>query len=76
MSLGDAEYEEFIDILDNSQGGLLRVFSDAVLPIVEALTGGNAHQHRPFKLEEITVSDIIKCPKGSQALLELLTDTT
>lgn len=76
MSLGDAEYEKFIDILDSSQGGLLRVFSNAVFPIVKALTGGYVNQHRPFKLKEITVSNIIKCPKGSQALLELVTETT
>jgi hypothetical protein len=76
MGLADADYEKFVDILDNSQGDLLRAFSDAVLPVVQALTGGNAQQRRPFKLEKVTVSDIMRYPKGSQTLLELVTETT
>jgi hypothetical protein len=76
MGLADAEYEKFVEILDNSQGDLLRAFSGAVLPVVQALTGDNAHQQRPFKLEKVTVSDIMRYPKGSQTLLELVTETT
>jgi hypothetical protein len=76
MSLNDVGYGRLVDILDQSQGNLLRAFGTAVLPIVEALIGGSAHPQRSFKLEKVTASDITKCSKGSQALLELFSETT
>jgi hypothetical protein len=44
MSPADAEYDKFVDILDESQGTLLWAFSSSVLPVVQALTEGSAHQ--------------------------------
>jgi hypothetical protein len=76
MSLNDVDYGRLVDILDKSQGALLRSFSTAVFPVVQALTGGSAHPQKSFKLEKATASDIMKYSKGSLALLELFSETT
>jgi hypothetical protein len=74
MTLTDAEYRNTVDILDRSQGFLLRDFSNAVLPAVEALTIGNLQEQREFNLEKVTLSDITRYPKGSTSFLELISE--
>lgn len=72
MTPNDVEYAEFLDILDKSQGDLLRGFSRAVLPTVRALTLGGVHEWRLFDIGWMTVDDIMKYPKGSSVFLELI----
>ncbi|KAI5363468.1 hypothetical protein J4E82_011568 [Alternaria postmessia] len=72
MTLDDAEYAEFLDILDKSQGDLLRGLGRAVLPTVQALTLGGVHEWRLFDAGKTTVDDIINYPKGSSVFLELI----
>lgn len=72
MTPTDSEYAKFVDILDKSQGDLLRNLSMAVLPTVQALTFGGVHEQRVFDIEKMTVADIVKYPKGSSAFLELI----
>jgi hypothetical protein len=74
MTPNDSEYTEFVDILDKSQGNLLRGLGKAVLPVVQALTLGGVHEQRLFDMERITVDDITKYPKGSLAFLELMNE--
>ncbi|OWY53982.1 hypothetical protein AALT_g11689 [Alternaria alternata] len=72
MTPNNVEYAEFLDILDKSQGDLLRGLSRAVLPTVQALTLGDVHEWRLFDVGDITVDDIMKYPKGSSVFLELI----
>jgi hypothetical protein len=72
MTPTDSEYAKFVDILDRSQGDLLRDLSMAVLPTVQALTFGGVHERRVFDIEKMTVGDIVKYPKGSLPFLELI----
>jgi hypothetical protein len=72
MTPTDSEYAKFMDILDRSQGDLLRGLSTAVLPTVQALSSGGMHERRLFDVENMTVDDIVKYPKGSLAFLELI----
>jgi hypothetical protein len=72
MTPTDTNFAEFVDILDNSQGDLLRAISRAVEPALQALIIGGVHEQRLFHIEKITVDDITKYPKGSSAFLELL----
>jgi hypothetical protein len=72
MTPNDVEYAEFLDILDKSQGDLLRGLGRAVLPTVQALTLGGVHEWRLFDVGKITVDDIMKYPKGSSVFLELI----
>ncbi|CAN9259486.1 unnamed protein product [Alternaria alternata] len=72
MTLNDVVYAEFLDILDKSQGDLLRGLGRAVLPTVQALTLGGVHEWRLFDAGKTTVDDIINYPKGSSVFLELI----
>jgi hypothetical protein len=69
MTPNDKEYTEFVGILIKSQGDLLRGLGMAVLPAVQALTFGGAHEQRLIDMEKMTVDDITKYPKGSSAFL-------
>ncbi|KAH4042539.1 hypothetical protein HBH49_248420 [Parastagonospora nodorum] len=70
----DAEYARFLEILDRSQGNLLRAFSAAVLPVVQALTIGTPPERGRFKMEDITTNAIAKYPKGSLDFLDLISE--
>jgi hypothetical protein len=72
MTLTDIKYAQFVDILDKSQGDLLRTLSKAILSTVQALTVGGVRKQRLFDIEKMTVDDIAKYPKGSLAFLELI----
>jgi hypothetical protein len=74
MTPTDIEYAEFVDILDMSQGDLLRDLGRAVLPAVQALTLGGLHEQRLFDMEKMGVDDITKYPKGSLAFFELINE--
>ncbi|CAN9431027.1 unnamed protein product [Alternaria alternata] len=72
MTLSDVEYAKFLDILDKSQGDLLRGLGRAVLPTMQALTLGGVHEWRLFDAGKTTVDDIVNYPKGSSVFLELI----
>ena len=70
----DIDYARFLDVLERSQGDLLRGLSRAILPAVQALTVGGQHEQRLFDTEKVTVEDIAKYPKGSLAFLQLISE--
>ncbi|KAH7393796.1 hypothetical protein DE146DRAFT_721986 [Phaeosphaeria sp. MPI-PUGE-AT-0046c] len=72
--LTNVEFSKLVDSLHESQGALLQSFSAAVLPVVQALTGESAYPQRLFKLEKVIASDIMRYSKGSQVLLELVSE--
>lgn len=77
MSLTDSEFQEFVEILDNSQGNMLRQYSAAVAPMVRALTAGySEHQQGMLDFEQVSMGDILKHPKGSPELLNLIQELT
>jgi hypothetical protein len=73
MSPTDVDYVRFLEILDKSQGNLVRGLSTAILPVVQALTIGGLHEQH-FKIETITMNDIAKYPKGSTDFLKLISE--
>jgi hypothetical protein len=74
MSPTDVDYVRFLEILDRSQGNLVRGLSTAILPVVQALTIGGLHEQQHFKIETITMNDIAKYPKGSTDFLKLISE--
>jgi hypothetical protein len=49
----DIDYAKFVDILDKSQGDLLRGLARAVLPAVQALLVGGVHEQRLFNIGKV-----------------------
>ncbi|KAJ5778662.1 hypothetical protein N7520_001908 [Penicillium odoratum] len=70
----DTEFKLLIDILEESQGGLLRQFSSAAEGIVRHLIYEDTDHAGPFLLETIDSKEIFKHPKGSPRLLEILNE--
>jgi hypothetical protein len=68
----DAIFEEFLAILDRSQGDSLRRFSRAVSPIVESVLQGRVEESEVFPIEHVQKEKILELPKGSDALLHLI----
>lgn len=59
-------------ILEESQGDLLRKMSAAATPAFEHILYEDMRQQNLFALERQTPEDILKLPKGSQELRNLL----
>lgn len=74
MAPTDVEFARFVDVLERSQGHLLRNHSRAMLPAVRALTVGPMHEDRTFHIEKMTTEDFTKYSKGSPVFLELMSD--
>lgn len=72
MTPTDADYAKFVDILDKSQGDLLRALSKVVSPALQALTSGGVYKQRLFHTGNLTVDEVITYPKGSLAFLEYI----
>ncbi|KAJ5950268.1 uncharacterized protein N7479_008681 [Penicillium vulpinum] len=65
-------FENFVKILEESHGDILRELSRAAKSAFEHLLYEDRRRQNPFALEEMTTEDILKIPKGSQELLPLL----
>lgn len=74
MGPTQVEYAMFIDVLEKSQGDLLRSHSRAILSALRALTVGPFHEKRTFDIEKLTINDFAKYPKGSPEFLKLISD--
>jgi hypothetical protein len=72
LGLDNTRFDEFIRLLDRSQGSLLRDFSDAVFPPVSALLEGRLEEEGPSLLERVSEDQILVLPKGSAELLQLI----
>lgn len=72
MSLDDAAFNVVMGILEQSQGDMLRRFSQASRPVVDALVHGKVKESASFPIELVNTNEIIDSPKGSEALLHCL----
>lgn len=68
-------FRKFVLILEQSQGSILRQFSNAVVDIVDSIFRGTLHRSGTFAIEDIERTQILEQPKGSPRLLELLSQT-
>ncbi|KAJ5496437.1 hypothetical protein N7463_008424 [Penicillium fimorum] len=68
----DEVFGNFVKILEESQGDLLRKMSAAAKPAFEHLLYEDTRQQNLFALERQIPEDILKLPKGSQELQNLL----
>ncbi|KAI9832290.1 MAG: hypothetical protein M1819_004468 [Sarea resinae] len=74
--LPDNIFTEFIKLLDQCQGDMLRKFSDAARVILDYIFYGQVDGPRHFPIEQIERAQIENQPKGSPRLLELLAPIT
>lgn len=72
LAPSDVDFKLFLDILEESQGGLLRRFSTAADKIVRHLIYENMEHPEPFHLEFVDSKEIMEHPKGSPGLLMML----
>lgn len=72
--LDDLAFDIFINLLESSQAGILHKFGAAVLPLLDSITCSTVHEHpaQAYKLENTDDQDIVSKPKGSDALLHLI----
>jgi hypothetical protein len=68
----DTVFEAFLTILDRSQGDSLRRFSYAIKHIIESLLQGRVAELEIFPIENVEKGKILELPKGSDALLHLI----
>ncbi|KAI9373948.1 hypothetical protein BJX61DRAFT_541308 [Aspergillus egyptiacus] len=65
-------FDEFVRLLDHSQGSILRQFSVVVFPPLWALLQGRLEEEEPFPLERVGRDQILALTKGSPDLLRLI----
>jgi hypothetical protein len=65
-------FKLFLNILEESQGGLLRQFSSAADKIVRHLIYEDMNHPEPFHLEVVEAKEILEHPKGSPGLRRML----
>ncbi|KAB8067190.1 hypothetical protein BDV29DRAFT_196630 [Aspergillus leporis] len=70
--LPDSVFSQFLDIFDESQGNLLRKFSDAAFCVLKPLLYSTFHGPVLSHIGTYRAEDIIGCPKGSDELLKIL----
>ncbi|KAJ5150852.1 uncharacterized protein N7482_010104 [Penicillium canariense] len=71
LSPVDEEFENFVKILEESQGNMLREISTAAKPAFEYLLYEDMRWQNLFPLEMLAPEEILKFPKGSQELQRL-----
>ncbi|KAH3056148.1 hypothetical protein KXW16_006092 [Aspergillus fumigatus] len=72
ISLPDSAFGEFLNILEDSQRDILRRFSDAAFSVLEPLLYGTFRGPMQSNISSYAAKDIIRCPKGSDELLTIL----
>lgn len=65
-------FNNFVDLLDSSQGDILREASESVLPLLMALSCGTLWFQQPFPLETVDPGRILGLAKGSPSLIHLV----
>ncbi|KAH8434463.1 uncharacterized protein LDX57_012109 [Aspergillus melleus] len=68
----DRTFNNFVDLLDDSQGDILREASNSVRPLFLALSCGTLWFQQQFPLETIDTSKILGLAKGSPSLFQLI----
>lgn len=68
----DSAFGEFLNILEDSQRDILRRFSDAAFSVLEPLLYGTFRGPMQSNISSYAAKDIIRCPKGSDELLTIL----
>jgi hypothetical protein len=68
----ETDFKLFLDILEESQGALLRQFSTAADKIVRHLIYEDMNHSESFHLEIVDEKEILEHPKGSPGLLRML----
>lgn len=64
-------FQEFINILEASQGRDLCRMSEAVTPIIHHLVFEDMRQVAPFPIEYVDTDSILKQPKWSETLFSI-----
>ncbi|KAF7589644.1 hypothetical protein BBP40_004017 [Aspergillus hancockii] len=68
----ETEFTTFVNILDSTQGELLRNVSNSIMPLLSAFLHGTLDCQEPFPLETVDPSTILGLAKGSPSLLRLI----
>ncbi|OJI98825.1 hypothetical protein ASPVEDRAFT_148005 [Aspergillus versicolor CBS 583.65] len=72
--LSDTAFNNLLDILDRTQGPSLRRSSDVTMRLIGPLISGTPRPPGRFRIEAYTADDIIRLPKGSEELLDILSE--
>lgn len=72
LAPNEPDFNLFLDILEESQGDLVRQFSTAADKIVRHLIYEDMDHPEPFHLEVMDAKEILEHPKGSPGLLRIL----
>ncbi|KAH7371749.1 hypothetical protein BKA66DRAFT_611279 [Pyrenochaeta sp. MPI-SDFR-AT-0127] len=72
LSIPETIFRQFLDIVDEYQGPILRELSIVVGPVLEMLVQGDLQGRNPFPIECVEARDIEQFPKGSREILECL----
>ncbi|OQD98353.1 hypothetical protein PENSOL_c009G06239 [Penicillium solitum] len=68
----DEAFESFVEVLEESQGSLLREISKAAEQVFNHILYEDMRRENLFALETLAPEEILKLPKGSQELRNLL----
>jgi hypothetical protein len=68
----ESTFTAFVDLLDASQGDLIREVSDSIMPLLSAFLRGTLDDRQPFPLERVDPNRILVLAKGSPSLLRLI----
>jgi hypothetical protein len=72
--LSDTAFNNLLDILDRTQGPSLRRSSEVTMRLIGPLISGTPRLPGRFRIEAYTADDIIRLPKGSEELLDMLSE--
>ena len=73
LSIPENIFGQFLRIVDEHQGPILRKLSSIIEPILQMLVQGELESQTLFQIECVEAGDIARFPKGSQEILECLT---
>jgi hypothetical protein len=70
--LPDTVFNKLLDVLDRTQGDLLRKSSEAVMRLIGPLMNGTSQSFEQSHIETYELEDIMRHPKGSEELMNIL----
>lgn len=70
----DATFNNLLDILERTQGPLLKRSSEVTMRLIEPLISGTPRLPGRFRIETYAADDIMRYPKGSEELLDVLSE--
>lgn len=68
-TVSDTVFQEFVDLLEETQGELLRIICSAISPVVHSLFKGVITEMMASRIERISEEEILRYQKGSPHLL-------